>query len=386
LAVAPPGLEDLVARELRDLGIARPRVIAGGATFQASPDDIQRANLHLRIASRVIVRLAEFRATNFGELERLARRVEWERVLAADAPFRLRVTCRKSRLYHSDAVAQRVAGAVVARTSAVLDTGDDPDAEPASDAQLLVVRFQHDVCTISADTSGDLLHRRGYRQAVTAAPLRETLAAAMLAGAGWAGHRALVDPFCGSGTIAIEAALIARRMAPGRNRSFGFMRWPDFDAARWRGHLGAARDRELASSPVPIQGSDRDAGAVQMAIENAGRAEVAPDVAFARQTVSEVEPPAGVASGLLIANPPYGVRLGERDGLRDLYSRFARVHRDRFPGWDLAVLSADRRLDGQLRLPLDEAWQATNGGIRVRLLVSPTRGSPTLVPAGVSTP
>src|SRR5688572_26128189 len=172
----------------------------------------------MRTASRVIVRVAEFPARAFHELERRAARVPWERFVAPGAPAAFRVTCRKSRLYHSDAVAQRLhaaaarAGATVG--VAAMEEGEDEAAlrTEGVGAQLFVVRLLHDVVTISADSSGALLHRRGYRQAIGRAPLRETLAAAMLLASGWRPDRPLVDPLCGSGTIAIEAALLARRI------------------------------------------------------------------------------------------------------------------------------------------------------------------------------
>jgi Predicted N6-adenine-specific DNA methylase len=165
-----------------------------------------------------------------------------------------RVTSRKSRLYHQDAVAQRMMGAVAARLSGIPAGGDSP--------QEFIVRLFRDECTVSADASGDLLHRRGYRLASGKAPLRETLAAAMLAAAGWDRVAPLLDPMCGSGTIPIEAALLARRVPPGLGRGFAFERWPGFDADAWEAVRATARGRILPQAPSPIQGSDRDAGAV----------------------------------------------------------------------------------------------------------------------------
>src|SRR5690349_18097856 len=232
-AVTAPGLEPLCAAELRGLEI-RPTVDEGGVLWNGAIESIARANLWLRTASRVLVRVCEFRATAFYELELHAKRIAWDRFVAAGSSVEFRVTCRKSKLYHSDAVAQRFAQGVErrvpgARIAKAKAADDDDEAADSSDHQLFVVRFLHDVCTVSVDSSGLLLHRRGYRQQIAKAPLRETLAAAALLGAGWSGDVPLVDPMCGSGTIPIEAARLARLIAPGRDRGFAFLRWPEFD-------------------------------------------------------------------------------------------------------------------------------------------------------------
>ncbi|MFI5311486.1 MAG: class I SAM-dependent RNA methyltransferase, partial [Gemmatimonadales bacterium] len=222
-AIVVPGLEELAVTELHALGLAPGAVSAGGVSFTADAAGLFLANLQLRTVSRVIVRVAQFRATAFHELERLARGVPWERFVAPGASVRLRVTCRKSRLYHSDGVAERVAGAIATRVHDVTSGGtasDDEDSIAAAPSQLFLVRFERDVCTISADSSGELLHRRGYRLATAKAPLRETLAAAALLAMRWNGGVPMLDPMCGAGTIPIEAALLARRIAPGQARAF----------------------------------------------------------------------------------------------------------------------------------------------------------------------
>jgi putative N6-adenine-specific DNA methylase len=233
--------------------------------------------------------------------------------------------------------------------------------------QRFVVRVFRDEVTISADASGALLHRRGWRQEVAKAPLRESLAGAMLLGARWDGSVPLHDPFCGSGTIAIEAAQLARQMAPGRARRFAAECWPSVGVAPLAAAREAFRALELPRAAVPISGSDRDAGAVTAARANAERAGVADDVEFVQATVSALEPRDG--SGLLITNPPYGVRVGERDALRNLYASLGTVARDRRPGWQFAMLSAAPILEAQLRMTLREVWRTTNGGIPVRLVM-----------------
>ena len=229
-----------------------------------------------------------------------------------------------------------------------------------------MVRLFRDRCTISADASGALLHRRGYRLATAKAPLRETLAAAMLAAIGWDGSVPLIDPLCGSGTIPIEAALRARRIPPGLGRTFACMAWPGFDAAAWASVVGAAREAMLPRAPAPILGSDRDAGAVEAAGANAARAGVEDDIVWSRAAISAMRPPPG--PGWIVTNPPYGVRVGERRRLRDLFAQLGNVARRCCPGWSLAFLSSHAELEHQTRLDPAPLFITDNGGIRVRLV------------------
>jgi putative N6-adenine-specific DNA methylase len=378
-AIAAPGLEPIVATELGRLGITAT-VEPGGVSWTGTLDSVARANLWLRTASRVVVRVAEFRARTFWELERHARKLPWERFSAPGSPIRFRVTSRKSRLYHGGAIEQRLADAAATRAGASLaerpvqedvaagTRGEDDvyDDDDGGGAQLFVVRVLRDVCTVSADSSGALLHRRGYRQAVVKAPLRETIAAAMLVGSDWPTTVPLIDPMCGSGTIAIEAALLARRIAPGLNRRFGFQRWPEWDAAEWARIVADAREQELRAAPALIRGSDRDAGAIEAALANAERAGVASDLELDRRALSAIEPPA--ERGWVVTNPPYGVRVAEAGAVRDLYAALGNVLRARFAGWALALLSPGEPLERHIGMDLRERFATVNGGIPVRLV------------------
>jgi putative N6-adenine-specific DNA methylase len=378
-AIAAPGLEPIVAGELDRLGIVAT-IEPGGVSWTGTLESVTRANLWLRTATRVVVRVAQFRARTFHELERHARQLPWERFVASGAPVRFHATSRKSRLYHSEAVTQRLADAAVTRAGVApaIDRprGAAPAGTPVDDdgyeddddapGQLFVVRMVRDVCTVSADSSGALLHRRGYRQAVAKAPIRETIAAAMLLGSEWPGTVPVIDPMCGSGTIAIEAALLARRIAPGVNRRFAFQRWPEFDEPAWAQMVADARDQELARAPTCVKGSDRDAGAIEAARANAERAGVAGDVELDRRPVSAIEPPSG--RGWVVVNPPYGVRVAEAGAVRDLYAALGNVLRARFLGWRLALLSASESLERQVGVRLHERLSTLNGGIPVRLV------------------
>lgn len=336
-------------------------------------EQVYALNLHLRTASRVIVRVAEFHASTFHELERRARRVDWSRYLRRGSRAHFKVTCRKSRLFHSDAVAQRFSESVAKQVPGVLITSVDRDVpgKPEGDdadaphEQLFIVRLIHDNCVLSVDSSGQLLHRRGYRQATGKAPLRETLAAAMLIGSGWDSAATLIDPLCGSGTIPIEAALIARRIPPGMNRAFAFQNWPSYESAEWDSLVENCRD-EIRPSAGPIMGSDRDEGAVKSARENAERAGVSDNVVLETRAISNVDFPAG--GGWILTNPPYGVRVGERRPLRNLYAQLGKTIRSRAPVYTIGLLSADTLLESALDIPLTEVFRARNGGIPVRFL------------------
>jgi putative N6-adenine-specific DNA methylase len=403
-ASTAPGLESIAAGELKTMG-ARGRQEIGGVAFGGDLDRLYEANLWLRTASRVVVRLGRFHASTFYELERRAKKLPWEEFLPASGQVRLRVTCRKSRLYHSDAVAERILSVISKSTSRLIEASDEghndggaEDADGAENAeenenegtesrderetsQLFIVRIVHDEVEISADSSGALLHRRGYRQEIAKAPLRETLAAAMILASGWKRGGPLLDPMCGSGTIPIEAALIARGIAPGLQRDFQFMTWPTFDQNLWNEALEKARG-SVTPAMESIRGSDRDAGAIQAASRNAERAGVADTIRFSVEAVSasiaELEQvPNG--AGWILTNPPYGIRMGESDDLRNLYARLGTALKTK-RGWRIGILTSDTALVRQTRLPLFPRVNTRNGGIPVTFLVSEKPGKAPSLP------
>ena len=365
-AIAAPGLEALVERELQALGADDARAERGGVAFAGGRDAMYRANLHVRTASRILVRVAEFGARGFPELVRHVKRQPWEQYLGTGRRVRLRVTCKKSRLYHSDAVAERVREGIAARSDAVV--AGESDESGSEDGQLVVVRMAHDRCLISIDSSGELLHRRGYREATAKAPIRETLAAALLLASDWRTTAPMLDPFCGSGTIAIEAALLSRHIAPGLRRQFAFMEWPDFDSEQWARIHDEASRVVLPHAPAPILASDRDAGAIEAARANAARAGVAEDITFEQRAVSAIQPPD--EPGWVCTNPPYGVRVSERAELRNLYAQLGKVLRAKCAGWTVAMFSADPRLDRATGLALRRVLSTVNGGIPVRVVAT----------------
>ena len=364
-AACAPGFESVTAAELRSLGIANPRPTPGGVTFRGFLTHVYKINLWSRTAERILLRLGEFRAITFKELHQKARRLEWENFLPPGCRVSIRATCRKSRLIHSGAVAERIARAIADRLGQPPTLVLADEENHSAQLPLVVVRLADDACTISLDTSGALLHFRGYRQATAKAPLRETLAASMLLASGWQPDQPLIDPFCGAGTLPIEAALIARQIAPGRPRRFAFMDWPQLDQAAWDELIAQADNAVLPTAPSSIRGSDRDAGAIEASRSNAERAGVQDDVVFERRAVSAIEP---IGRGSIVTNPPYGHRVSGGDDLRNLYAQFGKVLRAKCPGWHVAMLTGSAQLESHIGLKFGEAIRINNGGILARFV------------------
>lgn len=372
-AVAPPGIAPLIAAELSALGITPGDVSDAGVGFTASRRDVLRANLWLRTASRIIVRLDTFEARDFATLEKRAKSVPWADVLRAGAHVQLRVTCRKSRLYHSDAVAERIGRVIEAKVAGSrVDLRANDEERDVVDGdvvlpQLILVRMDRDKCTISADSSGALLSRRGWRLAVAKAPLRETLAATLITASGWDMTSPLVDPFAGSGTIAIEAALRARNIAPGIARKFSMESWPGTHSGLLSLLRKEARSVALSKANVPIVASDRDVGACAAVLSNAERAGVERDIEIVQRSVSATDLAAIGDRGVVVTNPPYGVRVSPGNDLRSLYQRVGDVMRAGGPGWHITLLAAEHALVGQMKLRTRVLLRTTNGGLPVTI-------------------
>ncbi|HLF00713.1 MAG TPA: class I SAM-dependent RNA methyltransferase [Anaerolineales bacterium] len=376
-AVSPPGLEDLTCAELFALGINHPRAVSGGVEFNGFLTHLYRVNLWSRTASRVLIRIGEFEAKAFDELHRKTAALPWENFLRPDARVEVRTACHKSKLYHSDAVTQRVEDAIRERlgqkNSPQSRQGrkDSVEKNSASFALLrlrILARLDHDHCTLSLDSSGAHLHQRGYRLATAKAPLRETLAAALLLHVHYDPTQPILDPFCGSGTFAIEAALLARNIAPGLNRRFAFMDWINFDEKEWNELMNKAREQSRESAPAPILASDRDEGAVAAAAANADRAGVLNSIDLTPSALSAIQPPS--PPGLVIANLPYGKRVG--DDVRDLYAQFGNVMREKCAGWRVGFIAGSIALAKQTRLPFGEPLWIENGGLRVPFIQTKT--------------
>jgi putative N6-adenine-specific DNA methylase len=345
-ASAAPGLDSIVFCELTTLGF-KPRHEHGGAFWKGSWRDLYRACVGLRTAETVLVRIKSCPVKTFAELETELKSLPWERWVARQELFRVSATCQASALYHEGAVEERLAEWITQKTSGRWvglekspDSNDDPTLRSPRFAQHFVVKIDRDQLFLSVDACGVPLHRRGYRLASAKAPLRETLAAGLVLASGWVpavnegqGRGAAVrfkppgaplnDPFCGSGTIPIEAALIARKIPPAlanplfKPRLFAFQSWQDFDELAWNKTVESFQNHILTTSPIPVFASDRDEGALASARANAERAGVAKDVQFSHQAFSATEWTSGT---FVVTNPPWGLRVSNDSDLRDLFA------------------------------------------------------------------
>jgi putative N6-adenine-specific DNA methylase len=361
-AVALPGLEPALEAEAVALGLG-PRRVAGGVELEGAAGLHQEANLRLRTASRVLLRLGSFRAPDVGALTRGLGALDLSRVWDGEGTPRLSVAAHQARV---PGAAVPGAAARAWGLSSVARAG--PLDEEEAQGLMLLVRLEGQECVVSADTSGEPLHRRGYRQEVGRAPLRETLAAGMLVLAGYDGAEPLVDPMCGSGTFLIEGAWMSMRRAPGLERSFAFERFPRFAAAAWAERKARAQAEALSLPRAALHGFDINAGALGTARRNARRAGVA--LALERRDVRTLEAPVA-GPGLVVANPPYGKRVGEEGELPELYRALGATLRRAFKGWRAALLVPDEAgLVRALGLPEARSLPARNGGLRCQILLA----------------
>lgn len=356
-AVTAPGLEGVCARELQALGMEEAGSCKGGVAFCGGLEELYRANLWLRTASRILVRLGEFGCRDFPDLYRKALRLPWGRFLKPGVPIAIKAGSRRSRLQHTGRIAETV-------REAALRVLGNPALSSAGPPQSILVRCEDDRCQISIDSSGELLHRRGYRQMIGTAPLRETLAAGILELLEWKGDSALVDPMCGAGTFIVEGALIAMRMAPGIARDFAFMQWPRYRAGLWQVLQMQARSAQQDIA-VPLLGRDRDPVVVEAACRNAVRAGVTDTVVFQVAEIGQGQVPEH--PGLVLCNPPYGGRLGQEAELIKLYRRLGEVLRSEYRGWQAAVLCPMGPLARALGSGFEQMVSLDNGGIEVGL-------------------
>lgn len=354
--VAPPGLEPMLAEEARAAGFATPEASPGGVTTRGGWPEIWRANLALRGATRVLVRLGSFRAFHLAQLDKRARKFPWAEVLRPDVPVRVEAVCKRSKIYHHKAAAQRVETAI----------RESLGAEISKDAALVIkVRIDDNLVTISLDSSGESLHKRGHKTATGKAPMRETLAALFLRAAGFDGQEAVLDPMCGSGTFPIEAAEMAAGLLPGRDRSFAFEKLASFDADAFSALK--ASSQPVASEAILFFGSDRNAGAIANSTRNAESAGIASMTSFTEGSISELQRP-DVKPGLVIVNPPYGGRIGNKKLLFALYGTMGKVLLERFSGWRVAIITSDGGLAKATGLPLlPPGPPIDHGGTKVKL-------------------
>lgn len=337
IAAAKFGLETLVKQEVQALGFADLQVGNGRIQFPATPADIPRLNLWLRFADRLQLVMGKFEALTFDDLFEQTKALPWETWIPADGRFPVTAKTVKSQLQSGRSCQAIVKKAIVERLKSHYQMTEFP--ETGGDFPVQVALYKNRA-TLTLDTSGAGLHKRGYRAQAGAAPLKETLAAALVQLSYWQPDRLLLDPLCGSGTILIEAALIARNLAPGLNRSFAAETWPVLPPTLWQ---EARESAQAAARPYPtpqLFGADRDAAVIAIARQNAARAGVAEAIQFAVKPLADLW--IDQQYGVLITNPPYGMRLADMRQVNQLYLTLNKMFRKK-KGWSVYVLTADRK-------------------------------------------
>lgn len=374
-ASCAPGIEPWLEREIRELEMgtvasaSSPKNIVpdiGGVRFEGDELTMAHALVGLGLAARLLIRIATFEVTELSNLESYVGRLSWTGWLERDAPRVIRATAKKSRLYHSGAIEQRVMRAITRRMK------DDPspvDAEAIDQAASLVVRMDHDVCTISLDASGLPLHRRGYRLNPSHAPLREDLARAVVIASGWDRKRPLVDPMCGSGTFLIEAAMLASNWPPGMGRRFGI----ETTALAHQVSIDDVKqDRMSRFQPMTamILGSDRDERAVDAAKENLAGLDfpIQLDIGPLSATALPQQPVS------IVTNPPWGGRVSADRHLNPLYRSIGDLRRRAEDGSSLTLVTSRRELAYKTGVPLRSAFLTDAGGTKVNAFVEDTDG------------
>jgi putative N6-adenine-specific DNA methylase len=359
-ATAAFGVEGIVADELRALGYADLTVENGRVSFDGGAPDIARCNIRLRTADRLLIRMADFTATDFEELFQGTKQVAWEAFIPKNGKMHVTGKSVRSKLASVPDCQSIVKKAVVEAMRRRYPDTWFPEDGPVYRIEAAIVA---DCATLTVDTTGPGLHKRGHLTARGEAPLKETLAAALVRLARWQPGRALADPFCGSGTIPIEAALIGLNIAPGLGRSFVSEKWPNMPQALWREARDEARAAERRGVGLEITASDADPAAIEIARQNAKRAGVADAIAFRKATMEEFKSEARY--GCIVCNPPYGIRT-QGAQVAQAYRALGDAWR-RLPGWSLFALSADVRFERLFGRKADRKRKLYNGKIECNL-------------------
>ena len=362
-ATCPRGLEAPLADELRAVGASRIQAVAGGVGFEGDLAVCYGANLQSRIATRVLLQLGRAPYHKEQDVYDAAYAVHWQRWFAVESSIRVDVTAIRSPLKSLDFITLRIKDAVCDRFRA--ECGSRPNVDTrGADVRIAAFLDAHHVM-LYLDTSGEPLYKRGYRTERGEAPLKENLAAGILALTGWDAEEPLYDPMCGSGTFVIEAAMMALRIAPGAGRGFGFERLLAHDAKLWRGLRDAATAVQQKPRPLPVFGSDISGRELRYAHENLKAAGLDEAVELRKADVLDVPPPAPY--GVMVVNPPYGVRLGEQQAMADFYPKLGDALKGRFAGWRCYIFSADTELPRRIRLKATRRTPLFNGPLECRL-------------------
>ena len=360
IATATFGLEAVVKREIKALGYKIIRSEDAKITYMGDERAIARSNLWLRSADRVLLKMGEFKALEFEDLFQQTKAIAWEDIIPAEGKFTVTGTSVKSKLHSVPACQSIVKKAIVERLGSFycIDRFEETGAE-----YTVKVTILKDRVTLTIDTSGTGLHKRGYRVCDVAAPIKETLAAAMVQLSFWRAGRLLVDPCCGSGTIPIEAAMIGRNIAPGLNRKFASQEWDIIPPEIWKEERKAAFEAIDYDADIRIEASDISGRAVEAAIENAAEAGVDDCVEFKKMDMARLT--AEEEGGIVITNPPYGERIGEKKQIEAIYSAYNEFYRKN-PTWSLFMVTTDKEVENKIfGRPADRRRKLYNGRLEV---------------------
>lgn len=359
-ATVARGLEPIAAQELERLGAQDVRPDFAGVHFQGDTSLMYRVNLWARTIFRVLVVLAEFPCANAEQLYQGVQSIPWAQYLKPQQTLAVNATGKNNQLNHSHFTALQVKNAIVDQQRSQFGQRSNVNIEKPD--LFVNVHIHQTSCILSLDSSGTSLHRRGYRPAMGLAPLKETLAAALLELAEWHPNLPLLDPMCGSGTLPLEASLISLNIAPGLFREqFAFERWLDFHPTLWQQLLKEAKACQYKELPAPITGCDRDADILNQARSNAQHCGILNHITFIQQDLSQLEPPAD--SGIIICNPPYGERLGNPQELGDLYKLLGDIFKQRFKGWTAFILTGNKQLAKRVGLKASRRIPVYNGSL-----------------------
>lgn len=362
-APCPRGLETVLRVELEQLGAQDTADLPGGVSFAGPFPLCYTVNLSSRIASRVLWRVFHGAYRDEHDIFQAAHDLPWHEWFSARRTIKVKVSAQQCPLKSLDFVTLRIKDAVCDRFREA--AGARPDVDTSRPDIRIDAFLDHQNVTLYLDTSGEALFKRGLRTAATEAPLRENLAAGILRLAGWTAEQPLLDPMCGGGTFLLEAALMARNIPPGLGRRFAFEKLYTFDAREWRALCEAGQARQTSKAPLAIYGSDIHGGALTAARANLEAAGLADAVALKQADVLDVKPPAG--EGMLVTNPPYGVRLGEEEQLAAFYPRLGDSLKRNFAGWRAYIFTADLRLPKLIGLAASRRTPLFNGALECRL-------------------
>ena len=360
IATATFGLEAVVKREIEALGYKIIRSEDAKITYMGDERAIARSNLWLRSADRVLLKMGEFKALEFEDLFQQTKAIAWEEIIPADGKFTVTGTSVKSKLHSVPACQSIVKKAIVERLGSFycIDRFEETGAE-----YTVKVTILKDRVTLTIDTSGAGLHKRGYRVSDVAAPIKETLAAAMVQLSFWKAGRLLVDPCCGSGTIPIEAAMIGRNIAPGLNRKFASQEWDIIPPEIWKEERKAAFEAIDYDADIRIEASDISGRAVEAALENAAEAGVDDCIEFKKMDMAKLT--AEEEGGIVITNPPYGERIGEKKQIEAIYRAYSEFYRKN-PTWSLFMVTTDKEVENKIfGRPADRRRKLYNGRLEV---------------------